>query len=374
MIKNKYFAEAKRIVIKIGSALLVNSRNGRVKKDWLDSIVEDVVSLRKDGKEVIIVSSGAVAVGRKPLGFSRTKKLHLEEKQACASAGQLKLAHDYDEAFSYYNIPTAQILLTLGDTENRRRHLNARNTIDNILKHGAVPIINENDAVATEEIRFGDNDRLAARVSQMCGADILILLSDIDGLYTKNPKIHNDAEFIPEIKEITPEIKDMAGASVTECGTGGMVTKIMAAEIATRAGCKMVIALGSNENPIEKIINNAKCSWFLPQTSSNKAKKNWIAGTLKTSGKIVIDKGAEDAIKKGSSLLPVGVVDVEGVFDIGDTISVFNIKGQEIAKGITAYSAEDVEKIMGHKSEEIEKILGFKGREQIIRENYMVVF
>jgi glutamate 5-kinase len=368
-----YFENSKRIVIKIGSSLLVNPRNGRVKKDWLDSLAEDIFSLRQQNKDVLIVTSGAVAIGKKFLGFPKQKKLKLEEKQACASAGQLNLIHDYQEAFSYFNMKISQILITLNDTENKRNYLNSKSTIDTLLKLGVIPIINENDTITTQEIRFGDNDRLAARVAGMCSADILVLLSDIDGLYSSNPNIDKDAKFIPIIKEITKDIKNMAGETTTSYGTGGMTTKILAGEIALSAGCKMVIAQGKKENPIKNIINGGKSSWFLPACSPEEAHKSWLSGSLKPCGEIYVDTGAQKAIEKNKSLLPIGVKKTKGEFLRGDTVLIKSEKGETIAKGISSYSSQDIEKIKQNHSKNIEKILGYSGRLEVIHIDNMVL-
>src|SRR6185369_15471973 len=295
---------------------------------------------RERGAEVILVSSGAIAVGRRHLGLE-SGTLRLEEKQAAAATGQIRLAHAYQETLARHHITVAQILLTLGDTEERRRHLNARSTLNTLLKMGAVPVINENDTVATAEIRFGDNDRLAARVAAMISADTLVLLSDIDGLYTADPRKDKSATHIPEITEMNAEIESMAGEAPTGYSSGGMVTKLAAARIAMSAGCRMAIADGRQMNPLQAVVDGAKCSWFLPQAEPKTARKRWISGALKPSGTITVDAGALNALKTGRSLLPAGIVKVEGRFERGDAVVVIDLSGNEVARGLVAYNAKD---------------------------------
>jgi glutamate 5-kinase len=364
--------EAKRVVIKIGSALLVEESSGGIRRRWLEALADDVAALRAEGREVILVSSGAIAVGRRHLGLA-AGGLRLEEKQAAAATGQIRLAHAYQEALARHGITVAQILLTLEDTEDRRRHLNARATLATLLKLEAVPVINENDTVATTEIRFGDNDRLAARVAAMIAADALVLLSDIDGLYTADPKLDGEAAHIPEIAELTPEIEAMAGEALPGYSSGGMVTKLAAARIAVGAGCRMAIADGRRLNPLTAIAEGARCSWFLPAGSPRKARKKWIAGALKPVGSLIVDDGALKALAGGKSLLPAGVVAVEGSFDRGDAVRVLDRAGREIARGLSAYSASDAQRIMGHKSREIEALLGYRGRDEMIHRDDLVV-
>lgn len=358
-------AGAKRLVIKIGSALLTEAETGAVRRTWLDTLADDVAAWRKTGCDVVIVSSGAVAVGRRQLGLTN-RRLRLEEKQAAAATGQIRLAHAYQEALARHAVPVAQILLSPQDTEERRRHLNARSTLTTLLKLGVVPVINENDTVATDELRFGDNDRLAARVAQMISADTLILLSDIDGLYTKDPRRHRDAVFVPEVTLITPAIEAMAGEALPGMSSGGMVTKIMAARIAMAAGCRVAITRGADHHPLSALSAGAAATWFVPKATPGKVRKAWIGGALEPMGRLVIDAGAARALDAGKSLLPAGIVRVEGRFDRGDAVLVVDSAGREIARGLSAYAASDADRIKGHKSGEIEKLLGYRGREEMI--------
>jgi glutamate 5-kinase len=365
-------ADAKRVVVKVGSALLVDADKGRLNRAWLESFTADVARMRKRGQDVILVSSGAIALGRRHLGLS-AGKLKLEESQAAAAVGQIRLAHAYKELLDDHQITVAQILLTLGDTELRRRYLNARGTLNTLLSLGAVPVINENDTVATAEIRYGDNDRLAARVAQMAGADCLILLSDIDGLYTANPHEDPQAEFIARVFDITPEIEAMAGGAGSAMGSGGMQTKIAAAKIAVGAGCHLCIAKGAYQAPLKRIEEGARCTWFVPSSTPVATRKQWIAGTLKPAGAISVDEGAVRALTRGKSLLPAGVTRAVGRFERGDTISVLGPDGIEVARGISAYSDSDTARIMGRKSAEIEALLGFRGRDEIIHRDDLVL-
>ncbi len=364
--------DAKRIVVKVGSALLVDGDKGRLNRAWLESLTTDVAALRKRGQEVILVSSGAIALGRRHLALG-AGKLKLEESQAAAAVGQIRLAHAYKELLDAHGITVAQILLTLGDTEQRRRYLNARGTLKTLLALGAVPVINENDTVATAEIRYGDNDRLAARVAQMVGADCLVLLSDIDGLYTADPTADPDAQFIARVLEITPAIEAMAGGSGSDTGTGGMQTKIAAAKIALGAGCHFCIALGSVAYPLRCIEEGARCTWFVPSSTPVATRKQWIAGTLKPAGAISVDDGAVRALMAGKSLLPAGVTRAVGRFERGDTISIIGPDGTEIARGICAYSDADAARILGRKSADIEKVLGYRGRDEIVHRDDLVL-
>jgi glutamate 5-kinase len=369
----KRLADAKRLVVKIGSSLLVEDKTGRVRRDWLDALADDIAACRKAGQEVIVVSSGAIAVGRRILGLGG-RALKLEEKQAAAAVGQIRLAHAYEEALARHDLVVAQVLLTLDDTEERRRHLNARATLRTLLELGSVPVINENDTVATEEIRFGDNDRLAARVAQIAGADTLILLSDIDGLYTANPRADAAARFLPEVREITPEIEAMAGAAASTYSSGGMVTKLMAAKVAYGAGCRMVIADGRGNAPLAALKAGQRCTWFLPQATPRSARKRWIASAILSGGTLTVDDGAVKALKGGRSLLPAGVRAVSGRFKRGDAVSVRDAAGREIARGLSAYAAEDAQRIAGRKSAEIEALLGFRGRDEMIHRDDLVLF
>ena len=319
-----------------------------------------------------MVSSGAVAIGRRRLGLeARTVKL--EEKQAAAATGQIELAQAYQDVFGRHGMTVAQILLTPSDTEERRRHLNARSTMETLLKLGAVPLINENDTVATEEIRFGDNDRLAARVAQMISADTLVLLSDIDGLYTADPRKDASATLVPEVKAITPEIERMAGPPVTGYASGGMVTKIVAAKIAVAAGCRLVIADGKAEHPLAAIDAGAHCTWFLAAANPRTARKRWIAAHVTPAGSIRVDAGAEKALAAGKSLLPAGVTAVEGEFERGDAILVRGPDGRRLGCGLAAYSAADARLIVGHKSAEITALLGYRGRDEMIHRDDLVL-
>ncbi len=365
-------AHAKRLVVKIGSALLVDDKTGAIRRQWLDALADDVAEIRKAGTEVLLVSSGAIAVGRRHLGLL-DGGLKLEEKQAAAATGQIRLAHAYQETLARHDITVAQVLLTLGDTEERRRHLNARSTLSTLLKFGCVPVINENDTVATAEIRFGDNDRLAARVAAMVSADALVLLSDIDGLYTADPRRDPEASFIPEVTEITPEIEAMAGEALPGYSSGGMVTKLTAARVALGAGCRMAIANGRMMNPLRAIREGGTCTWFLPAATPLTARKTWIQGALKPVGKLVVDDGALKALGSGKSLLPAGVVTVEGRFERGDAVVVADAQGREVARGLSAYSAEDARRIKGHKSREIETLLGYRGRDEMIHRDDLVL-
>ena len=365
-------AAARRIVVKVGSALLVDAVTGRLNRTWLETLVEDVVRLRGAAREVILVSSGAIALGRRHLGLPKGP-LRLEESQAAAAVGQIRLAHAYKELLEDRDIPVAQVLLTLEDSEQRRRYLNARATLRELLARGAVPVINENDTVATAEIRYGDNDRLAARVAQMVGADCLVLLSDIDGLYTADPNRDPTAAFIPVVDAITPAIEAMGGGSASDVGRGGMATKIAAAKIAVAAGCHMVISAGAHLHPVRRIEQGARCTWFVPTESPVAARKQWISGTLKPAGALVIDDGALRALEGGKSLLPAGVARLSGRFDRGDTVSVLAGDGREVARGIAAYSDADAAKIIGRRTAEIEGILGFRGRDELIHRDDLVL-
>ena len=366
------FDQARRIVVKIGSSLLTEGDDGAIRETWLAALADDVAALRDDGKQVILVSSGAVAVGRRRLD-KRQKALKLEEKQACAAVGQIRLAHAYQRSLDRHGIAVAQVLLTLQDSDDRRRYLNARNTLESLLDWGALPLINENDTVATEEIRFGDNDRLAARVAQMASADVLVLLSDIDGLYTADPGLDRSARRLDEVAEITPDIEAMAGGSLSDLGSGGMITKIAAARIAVRAGCHMLIAAGAPEHALGAIRDGAPGTWFAAQDNPLTARKHWIAGALQPVGTIVIDDGARRALDKGKSLLPAGVTAAEGPFRRGDLVLVSDPAGHEIGRGLSAYSVEDVRHILGHKSGDIERILGYRGREEVIHRDDLVL-
>jgi glutamate 5-kinase len=364
--------QARRIVVKVGSALLVDAESARVNRAWLETLVEDLLRLRRRGQRVILVSSGAIALGRRRLGLKHGT-LRLEESQAAAAVGQIRLAHAYKELLESHDVTVAQVLLTLEDSERRRRYLNARATLESLLELGALPVINENDTVATAEIRYGDNDRLAARVAQMVGADCLVLLSDVDGLYSSDPNKDPAARLIPEVRLITPEIEAMAGRPASAVGSGGMSAKIVAARIAVAAGCHLCIAAGAHRHPLRRIEDGAPCTWFLPTATPAAARKQWIAGTLRPAGAISIDAGALRALLEGRSLLPAGVTGARGRFDRGDTVSVLSAEGTEIARGITAYSDNDAARIMGRKSSEIAELLGFRGRDEMIHRDDLVL-
>lgn len=361
----------RRIVIKIGSALLVDRTTG-LKSNWLQSLGQDIAALHHAGVEVLVVSSGAIALGRTVLGMPK-KLLKLEESQAAAAAGQIALAKAYADVLGGHDIKSGQILLTLSDTEERRRYLNARATIETLLKLGAVPIINENDTVATTEIRYGDNDRLAARVATMMGADLLILLSDIDGLYTAPPHKNPDAQFLPLVENITPQIEAMAGAAASELSRGGMKTKLDAGKIANEAGTAMIITLGTRMGPLSAIDRGERATLFEASHVPVNAWKTWISGNLEPAGRLTVDAGAVTALQSGKSLLPAGVRSIEGHFERGDTVAVLNEQGREIARGLIAYDAGDARKIAGHKSDEIAAILGYDARAAMIHRNDLVV-
>jgi len=360
------------VVVKVGSALLVDGDSGRVNRAWLETLVEDLLRLRKRGQKVILVSSGAIALGRRRLGL-KAGSMRLEDSQAAAAVGQIRLAHAYKELLEANEVTVAQVLLTLEDSERRRRYLNARATLESLLALGALPVINENDTVATAEIRYGDNDRLAARVAQMASADCLVLLSDVDGLYSADPNRDPGARLIREVRHITPEIEAMGGASASQVGSGGMRAKILAARIAIAAGCHMCIAAGAHPHPLRRIEEGAACTWFLPSATPAAARKQWIAGTLRPSGALIIDAGAARALLEGRSLLPAGVTAARGRFDRGDTVSVFTAEGLELARGIVAYADADAARIMGRRSGEIAELLGFRGRDEMIHRDDLVL-
>ncbi|MDZ7822887.1 MAG: glutamate 5-kinase [Ahrensia sp.] len=365
------FAAHKRIAIKVGSALLVDRKTG-LRADWLNSLCADIAKLHAAGCEVMIISSGAIALGRTVLDLP-PRALKLEESQAAAAVGQIALAPAWNVALKKHDIITAQILLTLDDTETRRRYLNARATLGELLRLKAIPVINENDTVATNEIRYGDNDRLAARVATMMNADLLILLSDIDGLYTAPPAKDPDAKHLPIIEAITPEIEAMAGGAASELSRGGMRTKIDAAKIATHAGTAMIIANGTVMSPLLALDNGARYSLFKPDAIPTSAWKNWIAGQLEPHGIIVIDAGAQNALRSGKSLLPAGIKSVEGNFTRGDTIAIV-VEGSrtEIARGLASYDSSEASLIAGKRTAQIEAILGYPPRAAMVHRDDMV--
>jgi glutamate 5-kinase len=360
----------KLLVIKIGSALVVDGSAPRTA--WMQTVAADVAAAQAAGTSVILVSSGAIALARRSLGLTNPK-LRLEEKQAAAAVGQIRLAQAWAEALSAHGLVAAQLLLTLDDTEDRRRYLNARATLTTLLTLGCIPVINENDSVATAEIRFGDNDRLAARVAEMVQADRLLLLSDIDGLYTADPRSNPAAEHIPIVTALTPEIEAMGGEPPPGYSSGGMRTKLVAARIATQAGCAMAIALGSQPHPIAAVAAGGRCTWFLPAPEGRSARKRWIAGSLAPLGILTVDAGAARALATGCSLLPAGVRGVEGSFSRGDPVLVTSADGAAIARGLSAYAVEDLKIIAGHRSEEIEALLGWRGRDEAIHRDDLVL-
>lgn len=361
----------KRIVVKIGSALLVDNNSG-LKREWLNSLCSDVHALREAGCEVLLVSSGAIALGRTQLGLPK-RVLKLEESQAAAATGQILLARAYSEALGEFKYQAGQVLLTLGDTEERRRYINARETISTLLRLGAVPIVNENDTVATSEIRYGDNDRLAARVATMISADLLILLSDIDGFYSGIPGKDADAKRFERVAEITPEIEAMAGDAGTELSKGGMVTKLEAAKIATAAGTSMVIASGKELHPLKALFEGGNATWFDAKETPVTARKKWIAGQMEMGGSISVDEGAARALARGNSLLPAGITKVSGHFSRGDVVLILAQDGSELGCGLVSYDAKDAALIKGCKSEEIEAVLGMTSRGVLIHRDNLVL-
>jgi glutamate 5-kinase len=366
------WAKARRIVVKIGSSLLVDRAAGRIDAAWLDSLAGDVAGLAKAGKQVMLVSSGAIALGRRVLGLPRGV-LELEKSQAAAAVGQISLAGAYQAVLKAHGLTAAQILLTLGDTEERRRYLNARQTIATLLAHGAIPVVNENDTVATSEIRYGDNDRLSARVASMMSADCLVLLSDVDGLYTAPPGSGTQARRLDEVRAITPAIEAMAGAAGTELSRGGMVTKVEAGKIALSSGTNMVIASGKIMHPLRALSEGAPCTWFLAHSDPVTARKRWIAGQLEPKGSVEIDTGAERALLSGKSLLPAGVKRVEGAFERGDAVIIRAADGRELGRGLIAYACADAARIIGKRSGEIAAILGHAGRTELVHRDDMVL-
>jgi glutamate 5-kinase len=373
---NNVFQQSRRVVIKIGSSLIIGA-DSAARGDWLETLAEDIRELRRQGKQVVVVTSGAIALGRHVLRYG-TRRLELEEKQAAAACGQIKLMAHWADAFRFEDetasLYPAQILLTIDDSENRRRYLNARNTLAALLAAPhIVPIVNENDTVATSEIRVGDNDRLAARVAQMTGADLLVLFSDIDGLFTENPNANPQAEFVAEITHLTPEIEAMAGGAGSEYGSGGMHTKIEAARIALAAGCSMIIGRGVEPHPVRRLIEGERCTIFRAASTPKRARKHWVSGSLHAAGSYFADEGAAAALLNGKSLLPAGVSRIEGVFGRGDAVLIKNRQGRVLGKGLSNYSSEDAEKIIGHKSAEIEQILGYKYRDTLVHRDDMAI-
>jgi glutamate 5-kinase len=363
--------QARRLTVKVGSALLVQP-DGELRRDWLDGLAADIADLHGAGRELIVVTSGAIALGWRRLGM-RKRPVRLDDKQAAAAAGQIVLARAWQDSLAARGLTTAQILVTLDDTEARRRYLNARATMAKLLEHRAVPIVNENDTVATGEIRFGDNDRLSARVAVMASAETLVLLSDIDGLYTADPRSDPSAVHVPVVEAITPEIVAMAGGSVTSVGTGGMVTKLAAASIATGAGCSVLLTRGTGERPLTALEAGARCTVFVPRTNPRRARTDWIAGSLGAMGTVVVDDGAAGALRRGSSLLPAGVRAIEGNFERGDAVLIKTLAGTVLAKGLCAYDADEARLLAGRRTDEIEAILGWRGRDVLVHRDDLVL-
>jgi glutamate 5-kinase len=370
--KTPSLKDFRRIVVKVGSSLLVDSSASGLKREWLASLASDIAGLHKNKRDVLVVSSGAIALGRAVLKLP-AGALKLEDSQAAAAVGQIALARAWSEALGGHGLTAGQVLVTLGDTEERRRYLNARSTIAKLLEWRSIPVINENDTVATTEIRYGDNDRLAARVATMVSAELLVLLSDVNGLYDKPPEAGAGARLVPVVTRITPEIEAMAGASGSELARGGMLTKIEAGKIATTAGTHMVIASGRVQHPLRAIGDGASCTWFLTPANPVTARKKWIAGSLEPRGALVIDAGAVKALHGGKSLLPAGVIKVEGGFGRGDAVVVRGPDGHEVGRGLVAYDAEDAEKIKGRSSGDVLLILGYTGRTEMIHRDDLVL-
>ena len=361
-----------RLVVKVGSSLLVDD-NGRLDRAWLHTLADDISYLMENNHEILIVSSGAIAIGSAVLGINK-RRARLEDLQASAAAGQVQLVHAYQEVLGEHGISAAQILLTPDDTENRRRFLNARGTLARLLDQSVVPIINENDTVATEEIRYGDNDRLAARVAQLVMADALILLSDVDGFYTADPGTDPGAEHIPEVAAITSEMLAMAGETRSDIGSGGMATKVQAARIATHAGCSTIITSGVVDYPLHALSAAGRFTLFRAEGTPAAARKQWLAGVLEVRGEIRVDDGAAKALRTGNSLLPVGVVEVLGNFRRGDVVTVVGPDGSELGRGLAEYSNTDAHRLCGCQSENIEHTLGYRGRSVMIHRDELVLF
>jgi len=364
-------SNAKRIVVKIGSALLVDRKTGDLRRPWLIAIAEDIAELRARGADVVLVSSGSIALGRGILGLPMSE-LPLEQSQAAAAAGQISLARAWQEALAPHGLTTAQVLVTLEDSADRRRYLNSRATLSTLLGFGAVPIVNENDTVATDEIRYGDNDRLAAQVAATVGADLLVLLSDVDGLYTGNPNTDPNAQHIEAVDKITPEIEAMAGDAGSGLSKGGMKTKVLAAKAATASGCAMAITHGAEAHPLRRLADGARATWFTPQLDPHAARKRWIAA-MKPQGVLTIDAGACEALAKGKSLLPAGLAKVEGRFGRGEPITIQSESGETLGQGLCRYTASEATQIAGRQSSEIEAILGYPGRAVLIHRDDMAV-
>ncbi len=364
-------AAAKRVVVKIGSALLVDRLSGHLRQDWLQTLASDVATLKSNGTQVVLVSSGSIALGRGVLGLP-SEDLALEQSQAAAAVGQIRLAQAYETAMRPHGVTTAQVLLTLEDSRDRRRYLNSRATLEQLLSLDVLPIVNENDTIATDEIRFGDNDRLGAQIAATIGADVLVLLSDVDGFYSANPQSDASAKHFETIVDITPDIEAMAGDAGSGLSKGGMKTKVMAAKTATAAGCTMAICAGDVMHPLRALDNGAKATWFQAQLNPQDARKRWISA-MKPCGKIVVDDGAARALMNGKSLLPAGVDGVSGKFERGDPVSIVQRDGNVLGAGLIRYNASEVQAIKGHQSAEIESILGYPGRAAIVHRDDMVI-
>lgn len=371
-MSGQVFSNCRRLVIKVGSSLLVDD-DGRLNSTWLESLADDVAGLTRDGHEILIVSSGAIAIGSSVLGINK-QRARLEDLQAAAAAGQVQLVYAYQQALRRHDITAAQILLTPDDTEDRRRFLNARRTLNKLIERSVIPIINENDTVATEEIRYGDNDRLAARVAQLVMADALILLSDVDGLYTADPATGSSAAHIPEVSNISSDILAMAGETRSAVGTGGMATKVQAASIAMHAGCSTIVASGLVANPLQALCSGARHTVFIAPATPAAARKQWLAGVLEVGGELILDEGAVKALGDGNSLLPVGVLSVVGEFRRGDVVTLKESSGAEIGRGLAEYSSEEAERLAGLRSDRIEAVLGYRGRSVMVHRDELVLF
>lgn len=365
-------SDYRRLIIKVGSSLLVDNA-GNLNRDWLDTLVQDIAVLQRDGHEILIVSSGSIAIGSNVLGINKARA-RLEDLQAAAAAGQVQLVHAYQEVLGQRAITAAQVLLTPEDTENRRRFLNARGTLERLVDRKVIPIINENDTVATEEIRYGDNDRLAARVAQLVMADALVLLSDVDGFYTADPGKDPGAKHIAEVSQITADMQSMAGETRSDVGSGGMATKVQAARIATHAGCSTIIASGKVSHPLRALSTGGRCTVFKAEGTPAAARKQWLAGVLEVSAEMRVDDGAVRALRTGNSLLPVGVVSIVGDFSRGDVVRITGPDGVELGRGLAEYSATEAELIAGCQSEQIEDKLGYRGRSVMVHRDELVLF
>ena len=361
---------SKVIVIKIGSSLLVDNKQN-IRRKWLSSFAKDIQKLKSKNKKIIIVSSGAIALGCKKMNYKKTN-LKLDKSQAVASIGQIELMNLFSQSFSKFKLNISQILLTLDDTEERRRSINAKRTFENLFQLNFIPVVNENDTIATSEIKYGDNDRLASRVAQITNADTLILLSDVDGLFTKNPKLFKDAKLIKKINNFDKDIENINMKGITEFGKGGMITKIEAAKICNLSGCNMIIANGLHLNPIDKIIKKNNCTLFISKISKLHARKKWIISSVSPKGEIIIDDGAKKALVNGKSLLAAGIKKVSGKFSKGDHIKILDIKRKEFARGLSSFSSEEVHKIIGCHSNEIQKILGYVSKSEVVHKDDMV--